>query len=153
VSHLTANVSDALRRIHHQETGIGLIEVVVAMFLLALLALSFVPVLIQGMRTTASNAVMATATQLVSSTIGDARASGPLCSGVAAFANDPNAASATTSAGHGVTLETSRSSVTCPTGASDYPTTVSFSVTVTSTADPSIILAKATTLIFVKAAS
>jgi len=145
------------------DAGFGLIEIVVSMFLLAIIAIAFIPVLIQSLRTTARNAVIAAATQVVSSNIEDARSRGPLCSNVADFANDPSLDSMTIPAGHGVSLRVFRSprdepehrddTMTCPSDPGAYPTAISFTVTVTSTTDTNTVLAKATTLIFVKAAS
>lgn len=135
------------------DAGFGLIEIIVAMFLLAIIAIAFIPVLIQGMRLSVTNATTAAATQLVSSNIEDARSRGPLCANVAAFANDPSVASMITPAGHGVNLVVHRTPLTCPTDASAYPGTVAFSVYVTTTTDSTTKLAQAKTLIFVSAAS
>ena len=55
------------------DAGLGLIEVVVSMFMLALLAVAFLPVLISGVQSTARNAVVATATQLANQSIETAR--------------------------------------------------------------------------------
>lgn len=71
------------------EDGFGMIEIVVSMFMLALLAIAFLPVLIQGLRTTASNASFATATQLVNQSLELARASNfTSCAAIQAFANE-----------------------------------------------------------------
>ncbi|WP_104130040.1 prepilin-type N-terminal cleavage/methylation domain-containing protein [Cryobacterium sp. N21] len=53
--------------------GFGLVEVIVSMFLLSLMALVFLPVLTQAMHLTASNASIATATQLLSADLEQAR--------------------------------------------------------------------------------
>lgn len=46
------------------QEGIGLIEIVISMMLLAILATALIPVLVQGLKQAASNATLATATQL-----------------------------------------------------------------------------------------
>lgn len=55
------------------EEGIGLIEIVVSMFLLALVAIAMLPLLIQSLTSTRENVSLATATQLVSSRLDGAR--------------------------------------------------------------------------------
>lgn len=47
------------------DEGFGLVEIVVSMLILGLLAISFLPLLIQGVKVTAQNRVLATATQVV----------------------------------------------------------------------------------------
>jgi Tfp pilus assembly protein PilV len=60
---------------HQNDAGFGMIEIVVSMFMLALLAIAFLPVLLTGVRSTASNAVTATATQLANQSLEATRAS------------------------------------------------------------------------------
>ena len=48
-----------------EDDGFGLVEAVVSMLILAALAIAFLPVLITGLKQTATNSVMAFATQLV----------------------------------------------------------------------------------------
>lgn len=45
------------------EEGFGLIEILISMMLLAMLAVALVPILVQGLQQSASNATLATATQ------------------------------------------------------------------------------------------
>lgn len=71
-----------LRAIVDSDEGIGLIEVVVAMFLLALLAVSLLPALITGMKLAAVNTTIAAATQLANDRIRTAQAAAPSCSDV-----------------------------------------------------------------------
>ncbi|KGJ82349.1 hypothetical protein GY21_00845 [Cryobacterium roopkundense] len=47
------------------DAGFGLIEIAVSMFLLALLAVAFLPFLVQGVRQSSANGTLATGTQLV----------------------------------------------------------------------------------------
>lgn len=132
------------------ENGLGLVEIVVAMFLLALLVLAFAPVLINTIRLSARNTTIATATQIVNQQIESARAVSTLsatattCSNIVAFVAvtpvpvvDPR----------GVTLQPVWNAVTCP---STYPGVVKVRVSVTQTGYPSA-TASATTLILVTA--
>lgn len=68
-------------------------EIVVSMFILGLIAIAFLPLLIQGVQVTAKNRILATATQLVHDQLERARAIGT-CDGLVAFGADtsqPNA--------------------------------------------------------------
>ena len=56
------------------ERGFGIIEIVVSMFLLALLILSFAPVLVNTIKFTARNTTIATAAQMANKQIEAARA-------------------------------------------------------------------------------
>ena len=64
------------------EDGFGLTEIVVSLFILAILAVSMLPLLVQGLRVAAMNATLATATQLVQDRMEVTRAT-PTCAGVA----------------------------------------------------------------------
>lgn len=66
------------------EAGFTMIEVVVSMFLLALIAITFLPLLIQAMRTTVTNATIATASQLASQQIERIRAMPANCDQITA---------------------------------------------------------------------
>lgn len=61
-------------RATEKERGFGIIEIVVAMFLLALLVISFAPILVNTLKFTARNTTIATATQIVNQQIEAARA-------------------------------------------------------------------------------
>ncbi|MGX5682078.1 type IV pilus modification PilV family protein [Schumannella luteola] len=67
------------------DEGLGLIEIVVSMLLLAILAIAFVPLLVQGIKASARNTTLATATQLVAERMQLAQAAGPVCANVAAL--------------------------------------------------------------------
>jgi type II secretory pathway pseudopilin PulG len=67
------------------ERGVGLIEIVISMFLLALLAMSFFPVLVNGMKTSVLNAKVATASQIVGQQLDLVRAVTNNCASVSAF--------------------------------------------------------------------
>jgi len=65
-----ANTSD------RRDSGIGLIEIIISMFLIALLAIAFIPVLVSALRASELNSTAATATRLVAQAIDDARTRG-----------------------------------------------------------------------------
>lgn len=118
--------------------GFGLIEIVVAMFLLAIVTLAVLPLLVQGLKLSASNATVAAATQLANQQVESLR-SKSLCSDIAP--------AATTATAQGVVLQISRTvGTTCP--VLGYPITVPVSVSVTRT-DTSVVVATVNTLIFV----
>ncbi|MHB1234481.1 MAG: type IV pilus modification PilV family protein [Microbacteriaceae bacterium] len=126
--------------------GFGLIEVVVSMFLFALTAMAFVPVMINSLGLTANTATLSTATQLLNQQIERARSQPATCAALTAFVAetippvvDPR----------GISLQAKRDPVTCPTS---YPGTVAvhISVAVTGSSTP---LASADSLIFVGRAS
>ncbi|MCU1585291.1 MAG: hypothetical protein JWM49_1847 [Microbacteriaceae bacterium] len=123
-----------------EDCGVGIIEIVVAMFLLAILALAVLPILAQGMRLSASNSARATATQLANQQIELVRSQSSCAAIIPATIN------LTT---QGVPLRATRTvGSSCPALASAYPTTVPVSVNVTRT-DTGASLASATTLVFV----
>lgn len=133
------------------ESGFGLIEVVISMSLLGLLAISFIPVLLNSWKDTSANTTIATATQIVNEQIEGARAvrsalaTTPSCQDVVAFLGvtlppviDPR----------GVTLLPKWNSTFCP---SSYPGVVRAQVSVTRQGDIKPV-ATAITMIFVKSA-
>lgn len=135
-------------RTRKDETGFGVIEVVVSMFLLGMMSVSFVPILINSWKGTSANTTIATATQIVNEQIEGARAvrstssSTPSCSDVIAYLQvtlppviDPR----------GVTLQPQWNPTTCPTM---YPGVVRASVQV-SRAGVTTPIASAVTLIYV----
>jgi type II secretory pathway pseudopilin PulG len=130
----TSHVSD--------DEGIGLVEIVISMFLVALLAISFLPLLLRTLTTSTDNTSTSTASQLVQSNMDQARLAGPTCTGVASFVNTaiPVVVDA-----RGVSLTQQRQIGSCP---SIYPGTVSVYVRVTQ-AGSAVVLAESTTLIYV----
>jgi prepilin-type N-terminal cleavage/methylation domain-containing protein len=125
------------------DEGFGLIEIVVAMLILVVLSLSALPLLIGGMRLTAYDSSVTTATGMVSEQMTLARAQTATCAALTTFA------AATVPAvtdGAGRVLTAARS-VTCP---ATYPGTVRFTVAVT--AGTTTAVATATTLIYVSGA-
>jgi hypothetical protein len=120
------------------DTGFGIIEIVVALFLLALISVAVLPILVQGMRLSATNATIAAATQLANQQIELVR-SQTSCGAIVP--------ATVTTTSQGVSLKASRTvGGSCP--ASGYPITVPVSVSVIRT-DTGASLAKASTLVFV----
>jgi prepilin-type N-terminal cleavage/methylation domain-containing protein len=122
-----------------REQGFGMIEIIVSMFLLALLAMAFLPLLIGGLRTSGVNTSIATATQMVSEQMERARAQGSACSALPSSSTQVSAEDST------LTMQRTRGD--CP-AVADYPTVVPFTVSVVQ-AGTAVPLAEATTLIFV----
>lgn len=121
------------------EDGFGMIEIIVSMFMLALLAIAFLPVLIQGLKASDANARLATATQLVNQGIEQARnAQFADCVQLQAFAS-----TGTASDGRGGSL-TVTTQVACDAAQADPERVVVF---VTPTLEPSRELARATTFV------
>jgi type II secretory pathway pseudopilin PulG len=120
------------------DSGFGIAEVLVAMFLLALIAVAIIPILVQGLRLSVQNATVATATQLANQQIEQVRGI-TSCGSVVA--------GTITTTTQNVPLKAVRTiGTTCP--ASGYPITVKVSVSVTRT-DTNAVLSTANTLVFV----
>ena len=66
------------------ERGFGVVEIVVAMFLIGILAVAFLPILVQSVRVTATNARLTEATQIVAHQLERVGAAGSSCSAVKA---------------------------------------------------------------------
>ena len=132
------------------EQGVGIIEIVVAMLLLALLVLSFAPVLVSAIKLSGRNTTIATATQIVNQQIEAARAVSTLSAAVTKC-TDIGGFIAVTPAPivdpRGVTLQPVWDAITCPL---TYPGVVKVRVSVTQAGFPSA-TASATTLILVTA--
>ena len=128
------------------ESGMSLVEIVVSMFILALLAMSFLPILIQGMRSSVSNAIQATAGQLVSQQMDHARALPAICEGIVAFGA---AVIEPTTDARGTVFQPHREVGACP---ASYPGVVSVRVWITEGSDTTA-LAEAKTLIYVSSAA
>ena len=92
--------------------GFSLIEVIIAMFLLGIVAVAILPALWQGITLSSQEASTATATRYMNKVVDDARAT-PTCAFLAAVPSLP-----TFTDGRGVSLSTASSSVTgCAKGA------------------------------------
>jgi type II secretory pathway pseudopilin PulG len=121
----------------HDERGFGLIDIVVAMFLLVVVSVAVLPLLVQGLNLSSTNATLAAASQLANQQIELVRPQS-LCSSIVP--------ATTTVATQGVTLRVSRTiGSSCP--IIGYPITVPVSVSVTRT-DTNAVVASAKTLVF-----
>ena len=127
-----------LRRV---DDGFGMLEIVISMFLIGLLAVAFLPFLVQGLTQSGANRTLAAATQLLNTEFENARAQ-TACTGLTAATSSVLDAS-------GVTFRVTRTvGGACPTSPSSYPMTVPVYVTV-ARADTSAVLASARSLNFV----
>ncbi len=121
------------------EDGVGIIEIVIALLLLAILAVSLVPVLLNGLKQATSNATLATATQLANDELERAR-SWVKCSEL-----DP--ASLTVTDARGVQL-TLTSTVGSCSPSPENPVSVPVQVTVTRL-DTGVVVTSTTTYLFI----
>lgn len=129
------------------EQAFGLIEIVISMFLLALLAMAFLPLLITSLKTIVRSSTIATATQLVSQQMERARTIGNTCTALTAFAAETLAAETDA---RGTKYQPSRTVGACPAIASSYPITVRVTISV-SVVGASIPAPTASTLVFLGA--
>ena len=70
------------------DRGFGIIEIIVSMFLLALLAVAMLPLLMKSMTVASRNSAIASANQVVGQQLEELRASGSSCSAVKLFVAD-----------------------------------------------------------------
>lgn len=105
------------------ENGLGLIEVMVSMMLLAMLAVAVVPVVTLAMRVSATNVSLATASQLVDQEMDLARGLSPTCAALSTWTSDTNGL--LISDPRGTVLQIHRSAITCPT---NFPATVPYTI-------------------------
>ncbi len=129
------------------ETGFTLIEIVVSMFILALLAMALIPLLIQGLKTSAETAAVASATQLVNSQLDLVRSQPSTCSGVLG-APSPTVGPPSTYRGVPLQLTATPGACPTPTPTASVPGTMSYNVTVVRL-DTGKTLAQASTLVYV----
>ena len=92
-----------------QEAGFSVIEILIAMFLLAIVAVALLPALWQGIQHSAAQSAVATATQELNALVEEARDT-PTCAALSAVAG-----SRSVTDGAGRTITTSGSVGTCPT--------------------------------------
>ncbi len=134
------------------EDGFGVIEVIMSLFLLSLLSISFIPVLVSSIRSTGTNTTIATATQIVNQEIEGARAvrsptaTAPSCFDITQFLQ---VTLASVTDPRGVVLLPKWDTTSCPTS---YPGVVRARVSVTRSGSATTV-AQAVTYIFVKSAT
>lgn len=131
------------------ELGLGLVEIVICIFLIGLLAISFIPLFVQGMQLAARNATVASATQIANEQLEIARGTATSC---AAFRNAGGYAVSTPPVvldARGASYQATRTVGTCPAA---YPGIIQVSVSVVKVGVAGS-LATATTYIRLTAAS
>lgn len=133
-----------VRRLARGDEGLGLAEVVTAMFVLTILALALLPLLITGMKASVANATTAAATQFANDRVNVAHAAGrnsaTPCADIANLAATP----VTMIDGRGVELVATTTVGSCPSGVGTI--TVSASVRRADTGD---VVARASTAVLV----
>lgn len=104
------------------DAGLGLAEILVAMFLLALVAVAFLPLLINSLQLSIRNATVATATQILNAELDALVATPATCAAVTAFGT---AALSSTTDRRGVEYTPDRTVPDCTgIGDDDYPATI-----------------------------
>jgi type II secretory pathway pseudopilin PulG len=110
-----------------RDSGFGMVEVIVSLFLLGLMAIAILPVMISTLRLSSSNISLTTATQLVSEQMDVARGLAPTCVALQTWAAERNGLLITDP--RGAVLEIHRQvPATCPTV---YPSVLKFTSWVT----------------------
>jgi type II secretory pathway pseudopilin PulG len=133
------------------ERGFGMIEIIVSLFLLSLLTMSFIPLLINSQKTAGTNTTLATATQIVNQQLEGARSvrssasTSPSCLDLTKFLQ---ATLAPVIDPRGVTLQPQWNPTVCP---PSYPGVARIGISVTRTGN-SVPIASAVTLVFVASA-
>lgn len=129
------------------DAGFGLVEIIVSMFLLALLAAAFLPVLVQALTTSVRNATIATGSQIVAQQLDELRTLDITCTAVSTF--DDATVPATTDE-RGTVFQPFRQVATCSADPAAYPTTVEVQTWVTENGAATR-LTEAVTLVYVEA--
>ena len=131
------------------DSGMGLIEIVICIFLVGLLAIAFIPTFIQGMQLASRNATIASATQIANEQLEIARATATSC---VAFRGPGGYGVSTPPVmqdGRGTSFQATRTVSACP---STYPGVVQVSVSV-SAIGAATVLSSATTYVRLTAAT
>jgi len=140
---------ETVHRRDPSDTGFGLVEVIVALFMLAILSIAFLPLLIQGLTLSADNATRATATQILHDRLETVRTQSVKCDALYSAIN--GTATSPTVDPRGISFQVKTLVATCPTPAASYPGTIKVTVEVRRLDDlTGTPLASATTLVFVK---
>lgn len=122
-----------------EENGFGLIEILISIMLLGILAVSLLPILVQGLRLSASNATLGTATLLANDELEHVR-TWEKCSELAS-----GTVTTTDSRGVELTIDTVVGSCTV---SAENPASVPVTVTVTRN-DTGVIVTSTTTNLFI----
>lgn len=129
---------------HSNDDGFGLVEIVVSIFILAILSLALLPLLINGVKQTTNNVTLAAATQLVDQQINAAQSGPPTCVAMNNLTRIPFPSTDS----RGVALSRVTTMTACTPSTPSTPSTVNLTVTVNrvSTGLP---LAQATTTVYI----
>lgn len=128
------------------DDGLGLVEIVVSMFMLALISVALLPLLVQGLQVSVKNATVATASQLVGQQLDQVRALARNCATISTF-DDAPLTSFTNERGD--VFQPVRLVGACP---ASYPGLVRVEAWVTANGNPTRV-AEASTLVYVEAAA
>lgn len=128
------------------DRGFSLVEIVVAMFTLAVLSLALIPALIFGIEQAKDNAVMAAATSSLSARMDEARGQTATCQAVTSFAGSTLGDQVEA---HGIVLKINQQLDACPT---TYPGTVRYTASIVRQ-DTGATLLTASILIYLQSAS
>ena len=134
------------RDITKADAGFTIVEVMIALFILAIIAVMVFPAFAGALKQSSRNTTLATAAQLAGQQIDDARSRTATCSALQAWSIETIAPVVDS---RSVSFQPSRSSITCPV---TYPGVATVSVSVTLTGKTSV-LASATTYLLLTAAS
>jgi len=127
--------------------GFGMIEIVIAMFLLGILAMALLPLLISSAQVSSKNVTLATATQLVNEQMDVTRQLGRNCAVITTHARETVGLLNTDP--RGTVLATTRIAGACP---ATFPGTIDYTAQVRVQGSTEI-LAQATTRIYVTSAT
>ncbi len=125
------------------DDGFGLVEIVVSIFILAILSLALLPLLLDGVKQTADNVTLAAATQLVDKQIDLVQSSPSTCAAIT-----PLNRTTTSTDSRGVSLSLATVVAACPSASVNSPSTVTVTVTATR-ASTGASLAQATTAVYI----
>lgn len=123
----------SLRGVMSEEDGFGLVEIVVSMFLLALLAVAFLPLLIDALRVSVVNSKVATSNQILSEQLDAVALVDRTCAAFDAF---ESVAIPTVTDARGTVYQADRDVTGC--APATYPAAVTIVLTVTVVGEPSI---------------
>ena len=112
-----------------RESGFSLVEIIISMVLLALIAVAFLPLLVNAMKASVKNSTMSTASQLAGQQLDVASSIAPYCDTVSAF-DDAAVPDVTDQAG--IVYQFTRLVGACP---ATYPGLVTVTVSVSKDAE------------------
>ncbi|MGO4104376.1 hypothetical protein AB4Y63_10525 [Leifsonia sp. YAF41] len=141
-----------LRLLSGDYTGLGLVEILISMLILALLAVAFLPLLLNTLQLGPKNAAIAAGNQLVADGLTRAEAQGlASCMNVQSLSSSFPTSAATTASAIEYGISVTFVPGSCPAGPLEYPSTIEVLVTAVQYAGTpnSRVLTKARQLIYV----